>query len=69
MLIAAIHDYKPKLPWYFYVLTQARVHLWVMKAFGRHLAKVDRRTEPQREAEPESIPEHPQPHRERVVLP
>lgn len=35
--IAAIHGYSPRLPWWLYVQTQARVHLWVMKAFGRWL--------------------------------
>ncbi len=36
--LAAIHDFRPRLPWYFYKLTQACVHLWVMKQFARHLA-------------------------------
>ena len=39
-LIAAIHDFRPKLPWYLYNLSQALVHLLVMKAFGWHLGKV-----------------------------
>ncbi|MEO1334176.1 MAG: nucleoside-diphosphate sugar epimerase, partial [Myxococcota bacterium] len=37
-LIAAIHDFRPALPWFIYNLSQALVHLWVMKGFGRHLA-------------------------------
>ncbi|WP_413576138.1 NAD(P)H-binding protein [Bdellovibrio sp. HCB290] len=37
--IAAIHDFRPRLPWYFYKVTQAYVHLWVMKQFARHLAR------------------------------
>lgn len=37
-VLAAIHDFRPALPWYIYVLTQARLHLAVMHAFGRHLA-------------------------------
>ena len=37
-LIAAIHDFRPSLPWYVYNFTQALVHLWVMRGFGRHLA-------------------------------
>jgi nucleoside-diphosphate-sugar epimerase len=39
VVIAAIHDFVPRLPWPIYSLTQARVHLWVMHAFGRHLAR------------------------------
>jgi len=67
MIIAAIHDYKPKLPWFFYLLTQARVHLWVMKAFGRHLDKVDRFVEAPREAEAEALPEFPAKDRQRAL--
>lgn len=37
-VLAAIHNYRPSLPWYIYVFTQARLHLMVMHAFGRHLA-------------------------------
>lgn len=36
-VITAIHEFVPALPWYIYVLTQARVHEWVMKSFGRFL--------------------------------
>lgn len=36
-LIASIHGFAPTLPWRIYSLTQARLHLWVMCAFGRHL--------------------------------
>ena len=39
-VIAAIHDFCPSLPWYIYNSTQAVAHLFVMKAFGRHLAKM-----------------------------
>lgn len=38
-LLAAVHDFRPSLPWWLYVMTQARVHLWVMRSFGRHLAR------------------------------
>lgn len=38
-LLAAIHDYRPRLPWWLYRATQARVHLAVMRGFGRHLAR------------------------------
>jgi nucleoside-diphosphate-sugar epimerase len=39
-LLAGIHDFRPALPWQVYQLTQARVHLAVMRGFGRHLARV-----------------------------
>lgn len=39
-VIAALHDFVPSLPWAVYVRTQARVHLFVMHAFGRHLRRV-----------------------------
>ncbi len=41
--IAAIHDFRPRLPWPVYVSTQAIFHLWVMKQFGRSLAKAAKR--------------------------
>jgi len=39
-MIAAIHDFRPALPWYVYEWTQALVHLWVMRGFRRHLSHV-----------------------------
>jgi len=36
-VIAAIHGYAPRLPWYLYEVSQALVHLAVMRAFGAHL--------------------------------
>jgi len=39
-LLAAIHDYRPRLPWPLYNLFQAPVHLWVMRWFARHLEKI-----------------------------
>ncbi len=39
-VIAAIHDFTPALPWFFYKYTQAMVHLLVMNAFSRHLARI-----------------------------
>lgn len=39
-VFAAIHDFKPSLPWVLYACTQAIVHLLVMRAFGRHLARL-----------------------------
>jgi hypothetical protein len=38
-VITAIHDFEPALPWPLYIITQAFVHLEVMKAFGRHLKR------------------------------
>ncbi|MGB3542285.1 NAD-dependent epimerase/dehydratase family protein, partial [Rubrivirga sp.] len=40
-LIAAIHDFAPRLPWILYRFTQAAAHLFVMAQFGRHLEKLD----------------------------
>jgi uncharacterized protein YbjT (DUF2867 family) len=39
-VLAAVHDFRPALPFWLYDLTQARVHLWVMRGFGRHLRRV-----------------------------
>tara|TARA_B100000925_G_scaffold285457_1_gene261810 strand:- start:2066 stop:3466 length:1401 start_codon:yes stop_codon:yes gene_type:complete len=41
-IIAAIHEFRPNLPWYIYRYTQAIFHLLVMRAFGRHLWKVNK---------------------------
>ncbi len=38
-VLAAIHDFVPRLPWFIYKYTQAIVHLFVMRAFARHLEK------------------------------
>lgn len=38
-VLAAIHDFRPSLPWYIYKYSQAVLHALVMKAFARHLAK------------------------------
>jgi uncharacterized protein YbjT (DUF2867 family) len=40
VVIAAIHDFVPRLPWYLYNVTQAVMHLWVMRSFGRYLARL-----------------------------
>lgn len=37
--LAAIHDFKPSLPWSLYRFTQALAHLWVMRNFAKYLAK------------------------------
>lgn len=36
-VLAAIHDFKPALPWYVYKYTQAVLHLTTMRAFSRYL--------------------------------
>jgi uncharacterized protein YbjT (DUF2867 family) len=36
-VMAALHEFRPALPWYVYKWSQAIVHLIVMKAFGEHL--------------------------------
>ncbi len=37
--LAAIHDFKPRLPWPIYKFTQAVAHLWVMNRFRAHLSE------------------------------
>ena len=39
-VITAIHEYVPKLPWAIYKLTQAKMHLYVMKRFERELQRL-----------------------------
>jgi hypothetical protein len=36
-VMAAIHEFRPALPWFIYRWTQAIVHLFVMYSFGEHL--------------------------------
>jgi uncharacterized protein YbjT (DUF2867 family) len=38
-LLAAIHDYRPSLPWPLYNLFQAPIHLLVMRWFARYLQR------------------------------
>lgn len=38
-VLAAVHDFEPRLPWPIYRHTQARFHLWIMNAFGRALGR------------------------------
>jgi uncharacterized protein YbjT (DUF2867 family) len=42
-VLAAVHDFAPRLPWYVYNSTQALVHLGVMWGFRRHLSELTRR--------------------------
>ena len=41
-VLAAVHDFSPRLPWYVYNSTQALVHLGVMWGFRRHLTRLTR---------------------------
>lgn len=45
--LAAIFNYRPAVPWWFYRVTQAPLHLLVMKLFSWHLAR--QRPVPRRE--------------------
>ncbi|WP_297334857.1 NAD(P)H-binding protein [Algoriphagus sp.] len=41
-ILTAIHEFVPRLPWYIYITTQAKFHLWVMNRFKKYLErKVD----------------------------
>lgn len=39
-MIASIHGFAPMLPWWVYSLTQAKLHLRVMKRFADHLQRL-----------------------------
>lgn len=39
-VIGAIHEFVPRLPWYIYIVTQAQIHLWVMRRYGKYLSKL-----------------------------
>ena len=41
-IITAIHEFVPSLPWFLYKNTQALVHLFVMKQFGRYLSGLEK---------------------------
>jgi hypothetical protein len=43
-MIAAIHEFVPKLPWIIYKFTQAKVHLIVMKRFEKFLLKIPKKS-------------------------
>lgn len=38
--LVALHDFTPRLPWWLYVPTQAVAHEVLMRAFARHLARI-----------------------------
>ncbi len=37
VMLSAIHEFRPSLPWPIYVMSQAWLHVWVMHRFDRHL--------------------------------
>ena len=41
-VLAAVHDFHPRLPWWLYLITQAPIHRLIMLAFGRHLGALSR---------------------------
>jgi hypothetical protein len=41
-VMALVSGFEPRLPWLVYKFSQALVHLAVMGAFGRHLARLGR---------------------------
>jgi hypothetical protein len=43
-MIAAIHEFVPKLPWIIYKFTQAKVHLIVMKRFEKFLLNIPKKS-------------------------
>jgi uncharacterized protein YbjT (DUF2867 family) len=56
VVIAAVHDFAPMLPWYVYNSTQALAHLLVMNGFGRHLQRVKKRRQRESEVSAEQQP-------------
>lgn len=40
VMISAVHDFMPRLPWWIYKYTQALVHLFAMVRFGDHINKI-----------------------------
>ncbi|MEL6611417.1 MAG: NAD(P)H-binding protein [Bacteroidota bacterium] len=45
-ILAAIHDFSPRLPWYIYNVTQAIAHVIVMRGFRHHLQHLADKTAP-----------------------
>lgn len=43
LLYTSVEDFHPALPWILYRWSQALVHRWIMRWFGRHLARLDSR--------------------------
>lgn len=40
--IVALRNFRTVLPWLFYRWTQGIFHAWVMKAFGRHMSRIEK---------------------------
>lgn len=40
LVLSAILDFTPALPWIFYILTQAQAHRWVMWRYARRLKRI-----------------------------
>lgn len=43
-LIAAVHGFRPRLPWWLYAFTQAKVHLFVMRRFASYLKRLPQKS-------------------------
>jgi uncharacterized protein YbjT (DUF2867 family) len=41
-IITAVLRFRPRLPWFIYLATQAKVHVLVMRSFNRRLTKINR---------------------------
>src|SRR5690606_38254864 len=41
-ILTGIHDFMPSLPWWIYKYSQALIHIFVMRNFGKHLKKLAR---------------------------
>ena len=50
-VLAALQDFEPRLPWWLYTFTQAPIHAWIMRAFGRSLRQSARHATPPRPAD------------------
>ena len=42
VVLTAIHDFSPSLPWFVYTLSQAQVHLFVMRRFCAHINHIEK---------------------------
>ncbi|MFW5968081.1 MAG: NAD(P)H-binding protein [Persicimonas sp.] len=62
-ILAAIHGYRPRLPWVLYLATQARIHHFTMRAFNRHLTGLAESTDTPGPARLTDASQHPtEPH-------
>lgn len=44
IVLTAIHDFSPSLPWFIYIFSQAQVHLFVMRRFCAHMNQIAKNT-------------------------